>query len=197
MLWTQLIIMLFTMLSLQTSRGPFKLFCFLSLLVQTSLFILLTSSFGMQLFGCTECWKFPKFFQTTCFEVRTAKSSSIHDFFFNLFVVGKRSNCCSLCMSKLPMRYFCRTVIYIVTQDGYFREYVIGTTKSNESSWSLEREFNFLDAGLSGLKHNEQHTDWLVKLADRSLLRPGPVGRLLSVYILMLVLRHDLTVYWD
>jgi len=58
--------------------------------------------------------------------------------------------------SKLPAL---KTVIYIVTQDGYFREYVIGTTKSNESSWSLEREFNFLDAGLSGLKHNEQHTD--------------------------------------
>jgi len=58
--------------------------------------------------------------------------------------------------SKLPAL---KTVIYIVTQDGYFREYVISTTKSNESSWLLEREFNFLDAGLSGLKHNEQHTD--------------------------------------
>ncbi|KAF8730143.1 hypothetical protein HU200_017114 [Digitaria exilis] len=58
--------------------------------------------------------------------------------------------------SKLPAL---KTVIYIVTHDGYFREYVIGTTKSNESSWLLEREFNLLDAGLSSLKQNEQHID--------------------------------------
>lgn len=47
-----------------------------------------------------------------------------------------------------------KTVIYIVTHDGYFREYVIGTTKSNESSWSLEREFNLLDACLGSPKAN-------------------------------------------
>ncbi|CAL4885715.1 unnamed protein product [Urochloa decumbens] len=58
--------------------------------------------------------------------------------------------------SKLPAL---KTVIYIITHDGYFREYVIGTTKSNESSWSLEREFNLLGAGLSNLNQNEQHID--------------------------------------
>ncbi|OEL30721.1 Autophagy-related protein 18b [Dichanthelium oligosanthes] len=48
--------------------------------------------------------------------------------------------------SKLPAL---KTVIYIITHNGYFREYVISTTKSNESSWSLEREFSLLEAGLS------------------------------------------------
>ena len=43
----------------------------------------------------------------------------------------------------------------MVTHDGYFREYTINTTKSNESSWVLEREFSLLD---STLKKKEQLT---------------------------------------
>jgi autophagy-related protein 18 len=54
---------------------------------------------------------------------------------------------------------FYRTVIYIVTHNGYFREYLIGTTKSNESSWLLEREFNLLDAYSGSPKQNELHID--------------------------------------
>nr|CAD1827836.1 unnamed protein product [Ananas comosus var. bracteatus] len=38
-----------------------------------------------------------------------------------------------------------RANIYIITQNGYFREYTLQITKSNESLWSLEREFNLLD----------------------------------------------------
>ncbi|KAL6911987.1 hypothetical protein ACP4OV_000792 [Aristida adscensionis] len=56
--------------------------------------------------------------------------------------------------SKLPAL---RTVIYVVTHDGYFREYVICTTKSNESSWTLEREFSLFDIGSSSFKPNEHH----------------------------------------
>lgn len=55
--------------------------------------------------------------------------------------------------SKFPA---VRTVVYVVTHDGYFREYTIGTTKSNESSWVLEREFSLLDTGYT-LKQNEHH----------------------------------------
>lgn len=58
--------------------------------------------------------------------------------------------------SKLPAL---RTVVYVVTHDGYFREYTIGTTKSNESSWVLEREFSLLDTAYSTFKQNEHHTD--------------------------------------
>ncbi|KAJ3695415.1 hypothetical protein LUZ60_000792 [Juncus effusus] len=38
-----------------------------------------------------------------------------------------------------------RAIIYIITQNGYFREYVLQFAKLNESSWSLEREVNLLD----------------------------------------------------
>ncbi|GJM87221.1 hypothetical protein PR202_ga03155 [Eleusine coracana subsp. coracana] len=58
--------------------------------------------------------------------------------------------------SKLPAL---RTVIFIITHDGYFREYVICTTKSNESSWTLEREFSLLDSGSSSFKQNEHQMD--------------------------------------
>lgn len=58
--------------------------------------------------------------------------------------------------SKFPSL---KTVIYIVTHNGYFREYLIGTTKSNESSWLLEREFNLLDAYSGSPKQNELHID--------------------------------------
>ncbi|XP_066328953.1 autophagy-related protein 18b-like [Miscanthus floridulus] len=58
--------------------------------------------------------------------------------------------------SKFPAL---KTVIYIVTHDGYFREYLINTTKSNESSWFLVREFNLLDSCSGSPKQNEQHID--------------------------------------
>ncbi|KAM0930111.1 hypothetical protein ACQ4PT_001175 [Festuca glaucescens] len=55
--------------------------------------------------------------------------------------------------SKFPA---VRTVVYMVTHDGYFRKYTISTTKSNESSWVLEREFSLPD---STLKQKEHHKD--------------------------------------
>uniref|UniRef100_A0A0E0K654 Autophagy-related protein 18 n=1 Tax=Oryza punctata TaxID=4537 RepID=A0A0E0K654_ORYPU len=58
--------------------------------------------------------------------------------------------------SKLPAL---RTVVYIITHDGYFREYSINTTKSNESSWVLQREVNLLDTGCSTPQREEQHKD--------------------------------------
>ncbi|EEC74153.1 hypothetical protein OsI_09242 [Oryza sativa Indica Group] len=58
--------------------------------------------------------------------------------------------------SKLPAL---RTVVYIITHDGYFREYSINTTKSNESSWVLQRELNLLDTGCSTPQREEQHKD--------------------------------------
>ncbi|URE31459.1 WD40 [Musa troglodytarum] len=38
-----------------------------------------------------------------------------------------------------------RASIFIITHNGYFREYSLNVTKSNECSWSLEREVNVLD----------------------------------------------------
>ncbi|THU47125.1 hypothetical protein C4D60_Mb09t12230 [Musa balbisiana] len=38
-----------------------------------------------------------------------------------------------------------RASIFIITRNGYFREYSLNVTKSNECSWSLEREVNLLD----------------------------------------------------
>ncbi|KAF7091633.1 hypothetical protein CFC21_094189 [Triticum aestivum] len=58
--------------------------------------------------------------------------------------------------SKFPA---VRTVVYVVTHDGYFREYTIGTTKSNESSWVLEREFSLLDTGYTQKQNEHHHVD--------------------------------------
>ncbi|KAG8059164.1 hypothetical protein GUJ93_ZPchr0002g24135 [Zizania palustris] len=52
-----------------------------------------------------------------------------------------------------------RTVVYIITHDGYFREYTISTTRSNESSWVLQREFNLLDTGYSTPQRNGHNMD--------------------------------------
>lgn len=38
-----------------------------------------------------------------------------------------------------------RACIFIIAYNGYFREYNLKATKSNESLWSLEREFNLID----------------------------------------------------
>ncbi|XP_038698620.1 autophagy-related protein 18b isoform X2 [Tripterygium wilfordii] len=38
----------------------------------------------------------------------------------------------------------CRATLSILTYDGYFQEYVLSINNQNESSWSLEREFNLL-----------------------------------------------------
>ncbi|KAJ4816489.1 Autophagy-related protein 18 [Rhynchospora pubera] len=38
-----------------------------------------------------------------------------------------------------------RASIYVVTQNGYFREYILQFLKLNGSTWGLEREFNVLD----------------------------------------------------
>ncbi|KAG1364411.1 autophagy-related protein 18b [Cocos nucifera] len=38
-----------------------------------------------------------------------------------------------------------RASIFIITYDGNFREYTLNVAKLNESSWSLEREFNVLE----------------------------------------------------
>lgn len=40
---------------------------------------------------------------------------------------------------------FCRAYIFVITYDGYFREYNLKATKPNESVWSLERDFNLID----------------------------------------------------
>uniref|UniRef100_A0A0D9VM18 Anaphase-promoting complex subunit 4 WD40 domain-containing protein n=1 Tax=Leersia perrieri TaxID=77586 RepID=A0A0D9VM18_9ORYZ len=58
--------------------------------------------------------------------------------------------------SKLPAL---RTIVYIITYDGYFREYIINTTKSNESSWVLHCEFSLLNTGYSTPQLDEQHMD--------------------------------------
>ncbi|KAM3224262.1 hypothetical protein ACQJBY_057573 [Aegilops geniculata] len=58
--------------------------------------------------------------------------------------------------SKFPA---VRTVVYVVTHDGYFREYTISTTKSNESSWVLEREFSLLDTGYTPKQNEHHHVD--------------------------------------
>lgn len=58
--------------------------------------------------------------------------------------------------SKFPA---VRTVVYTITHDGYFREYTISTTKSNESSWVLERELSLLDTGFVTSKQNEHQMD--------------------------------------
>ncbi|XP_022749481.1 autophagy-related protein 18b isoform X3 [Durio zibethinus] len=38
----------------------------------------------------------------------------------------------------------CRAVISLITYNGYFQEYTLSINNQNESSWSLEREFNLL-----------------------------------------------------
>ncbi|XP_015689521.1 autophagy-related protein 18b isoform X2 [Oryza brachyantha] len=52
-----------------------------------------------------------------------------------------------------------RTVVYIISHDGYFREYTINTKKSNESSWVLQREFSLLGTGNSTPQQDEQQMD--------------------------------------
>ncbi|XP_021756836.1 autophagy-related protein 18b-like isoform X2 [Chenopodium quinoa] len=42
---------------------------------------------------------------------------------------------------------FCfRATVSVVTYDGYFREYIFNINHKNESSWTLEREYNLLTA---------------------------------------------------
>lgn len=38
-----------------------------------------------------------------------------------------------------------RASMFVIAYNGYFREYNLKVNKSNESLWSLEREFNLID----------------------------------------------------
>lgn len=41
-----------------------------------------------------------------------------------------------------------RASVFIITHNGYFREYILSVTKLSESSWSLEREVNLLETSI-------------------------------------------------
>lgn len=43
-----------------------------------------------------------------------------------------------------------RASMFVIAHNGYFREYSLTVTKSKESVWSLEREFNLIDTIMEG-----------------------------------------------
>ncbi|KAL2936154.1 Autophagy-related protein 18b [Bienertia sinuspersici] len=58
-------------------------------------------------------------------------------------VIRKVQKVCDASVSEA----FCfRVTVSVVSYDGYFREYIFNINHKNESSWTLEREFNLLTA---------------------------------------------------
>ena len=110
----------------------------------------------------------------------------VHVCYFTMSVSSTKQRTCiiyekNFYWDSLSFSQLGRASIFIITYDGNFRDYTLSVTKLNESSRSLEREFNVLET----ISDNPY---WLGAVQETKL--NGGINMLLSCIICVIGQKH-------